>query len=1753
MHKYLKTSFTSDFLKFVQISFIVLLALSINASAQVCDTVSDLRRCWQEAATFTVSSGRDAHYIDVPFSPNEMNLQNAMTVEMYVNIIPQPGNVQFLGGYWGPHPDAQSDNNDSWVLFIDQNNRLTFTVNGPVPNGGSGDDSRVQVPFGDFYNTWTHVAAVFDGADQTVSLYIDGYLFGSSSNASNPANSLYPVRDEPELRTMFGSINGITDDPDVFRNMRGQMDEIRVWSKAVTESEMICLYREYVDTDASEGLQLHFRCNGAENDFDLCDASDNGMYGELRGGGRLTDSDFSFPQSMFIDSVFNGDAGSSYRTNVRETVYCDRVWFDTLVVWDTAACPFQPLMLRWSNWNVNQFPENRGDHNFFSLWYPDGTGPIGGNTRIPLVQDQPDTIIVRMETDKVGLIKSRVYFREPPEYGRCGRQPYVDYEITRLGGLDYSETSIVFDTLYAGCQEQQFVERTIEVTNITDRGTAPQVIRIDDILNSLPPGFTSWSTSKPLPATVAVGETMEITVRFANRDTNQVFSDTLKIVSTDCVDTTYIPISATIADVFVINRPAGGEIEGQHNFGRICVGQLSEALQWTWQNMIERPISMDTVILPEGITGRRLVLPTTLEPATGYPQSYFRFKPERSGVFDDTIVFRASFTTADGHTCTVEKYIPFRAIGLDTDAEFTIDSLDVGLVKVGQTGSVNVTVRNTGIDAIAMSFYFERAEVFEVTPTSFTLNPGATRDITVTFRPLTDSVYLDQLCLFEQRCFTVACIPVRGEGYIDEFEFTPEVLTLENVLGCGSQRASVWIHNRTGVQQSLTNFVLLSPGAKWTLVNPANFPSTQFIPAQDSVEYEFQYTPADVTVDRADDAFVQYRADGQLWEVPLAGTSVVPRLFVSENTLFGDVEVGDILTRTAQVENVSTIDVVVDDIQVPAGFAIVNYGPGDFPRTLAPRDTMRLEIEFAPAAAQVYQGTIDVSSSDPCPNIQADGVIRGRGVIMEMEVGLKTAPFGFTRSCDCSVKDVLINNTSFAFPLDIDSIVIEDVGLPNGGAQYFSYSSFYGGTSASWQVPESQFDTLFVSYCPRAANVPDSAAAYARLHIYAHGPGWSTPAEGIVVDLSGKQSLSFTPTPSMHTFAPVAVDLAGVVIDSANIDYEIPGVFYNPWQDTIVIDSVGFIPDERVFSVAATFANALPIVLAPGQRLSIQTFFRPRAPREYRAKLAVYSSQPCVDVDSTVLLIGRGYGFVTGMGVYFDPSTSATPTLRFNSCDTIRASVWTDKRIDASVIDMEAKMLYDTSLLQLVGFESQALSMICESDDGLPWQPSFSILSEEVDGARFLLKNFCQDNRDVEEPIVTALFLAKNPTTTTTTLRIDEFDFDTEDILTDEILAVGGSALLEIYEVSSIIAEAQSTDASISFADTRVLDCTTQSYTVVNTGDVSVTIEELLDIPTDVTIASITPPQGTSLAPGASAEVLLRYCPQDIYRFASTTAAVMLSDSVFDGSQCSVVDFVGVTGASYAPETLFMFNVVNEFASMATVSQQLGDTLTLGLYANRDFGAEYSGVQYWLEDISFAVDLNWNPTMLYLLELESVFGEAVRIENADRGRVSLSFENIDRVEANTTLATMRMLVTVPDTNIAPMFISADPNSFVVPGLMFLDITTATVTTMIMTIDKCNISYLPRANGGGTEINSITPNPAASIVTTEFHLGERVPVDLEVFDANGRLVETLIGGPGVYQIGTYKASFDVKRYQSGMYFIRIVAGAYHDTQSFRVVK
>jgi len=222
-------------------------------------------------------------------SSTELKTFSAITVEAWIN----PDG----GGEWTLIVGKQYNPSDSnpWYSFrlvaASPNSsekgfpqEVNFNI-APTTSGGEvGVTSTTVVQ----NNVWTHVAGVYDGA--LMKIYINGELENTVSQTG--------ALKESDLPLVVGKAPWTN-----YNNYNGQMDEIRVWNVARTQSQIQgAMYRSL--TGSETGLVAYYKFNDAAGSSTVEDASPYDHTGTLYNSAAIV-ADSTVPLRATMVSMIN--------------------------------------------------------------------------------------------------------------------------------------------------------------------------------------------------------------------------------------------------------------------------------------------------------------------------------------------------------------------------------------------------------------------------------------------------------------------------------------------------------------------------------------------------------------------------------------------------------------------------------------------------------------------------------------------------------------------------------------------------------------------------------------------------------------------------------------------------------------------------------------------------------------------------------------------------------------------------------------------------------------------------------------------------------------------------------------------------------------------------------------------------------------------------------------------------------------------------------------------------------------------------------------------------------------------------------------------------------------------------------------------------------------------------------------------------------------------------------------------------------
>lgn len=1219
------------------------LAFGTDVFAQSCDSV---KWCSHHAITITATQGKGAQYVDVDTSWRIRSIDTAITFEAWIKPVAQPGKRIWVAGLWGPN----KDNNDVWVVAL-EGTQISFALSQDGSYKGDLDNTVAIANVPNIYTKgWTHVACVWDAVTQEARIIIDGYEYARARNAQYPVTKLH-MQDNKILPLQIGSCNSLYDDTVRYRSFKGQIDEVRLWRKALSETDVRCKRNQSLEAQAD--LELYYRANDSSYILDLCDASGNGHFGRLRSGARMQSADRTVPSTFTVSP-----------SSLSASLICINDTTFTFTITDTSFCGNSVYAVMYDPY---------GFYNSFTVT------PTGFN----LQQNVPQTFTVRLRNVSfTGDIITNLYI---VNYNRCGDYLTIPININRSTELQYSKGLIRMDTLFVGCTEKPYAEDSVTLCNRSNRPLQISSLQLKN------PQF-SWqpaSGQQPLPLTLQPGECWKLIVRMSNFDTTKSHYDTLRIVSDDrCPGSGFIPLEGRTQDVFVLlTQNAQKQIKSMA-FEDVCPGQISNTQVYQYRSLLQNEdVFIDSIYFTNSaFYGPRFSFPLRLRPRTAYLPQFVRFRPPAPGPFTGEMHVISHY-----RGCTIDKFITLSGRGISVDVQFDSTIVAFGNVGVGKSARISTPVSCFGKDPRRMSSYLKVGDVFRIVANrSFSINPNQTIQITLEFRPREPKVYYDTLCIFDEQCYGTLCIPITGTGVFEQLQFTPPFVNIQNVVGCECKEDSVQVKNLTGSAVTITTDFLTDPSGKYTLLNHA--PPT--LASGASFWFHVRYCPNDVADERADRSYITMNLAGNVtYEVLLQGTSIVPKLYMTPLITYGPVEVGWQKDDSMLVENITSVPVHVTSITVPAGYVLTGTSV-PLPAWIAPRDSLFAYIRFQPTAATSYIGNVTATIDTPCGK-QHTGIVNGRGTVVKLEVPVTFINYGLVKPCDCVEREIPLPNKSNFIPINIDSISLDAAGLPNANTIVFRWrSKRTGQTSGSFIIPPGEIDTIVITFCPNIPATPQNQIMNAQLTIRASAPGWNDVFQTV---LSGRREMNFQPNAQFVQFPATRVDTNAQTI---RVRIAVPNAFTNPSGDSVVFTNATFVPDQRVFTVRECSGRPLPWVIHRGDSLCLEFDFRPRAPRLYEARLHLETTFPCAGVDTTILVKGEGFAPAYGLQVAFDTANIGGDTIHITTCDTLVLPIMVTRDLPQDIIDMLFRIGYDTNAVQLLDIITQYTTDATIADTG---------------------------------------------------------------------------------------------------------------------------------------------------------------------------------------------------------------------------------------------------------------------------------------------------------------------------------------------------------------------------------------------------------------------------------------------------------------------
>ena len=411
--------------------------------------------------------------------------------------------------------------------------------------------------------------------------------------------------------------------------------------------------------------------------------------------------------------------------------------------------------------------------------------------------------------------------------------------------------------------------------------------------------------------------------------------------------------------------------------------------------------------------------------------------------------------------------------------------LDFGPVVVGRSAQQTVTVRNTGSATLRIASVQSSDPAFTfVGGTEFELDPGALRELDVTFVPTTVGAHQAELSVQsdapDEPTVTVA---LSGTALgAPDIAVEPAQLNFGQVVVGRSAQRTLAVHNH-GTDTLEVSSIRCSDAA-FTVVEGATFQ----LAAGGTQQVLVAFSPVSVGDQQCVLSIQSNDADQPIVTVALSATAAgLPRIEVAPDSIdFGQVGLGESAQQSLAIRNSGSAELQVSDLQSSEpDFAVT----GDTEFQLAPGDSREVGVAFVPSAVGAQQAALTIPSNDPEQptfTVALSGIAFGVSniVVQPSRLDFGQAMLGQTTQQTLSIQNsgsAELNITSVrsndpAFTVEDDTTFALDPGAAVELTVSFAPASV-GAHQANLNIESDDIDepTVTVALSGLAVGVPDIA------------------------------------------------------------------------------------------------------------------------------------------------------------------------------------------------------------------------------------------------------------------------------------------------------------------------------------------------------------------------------------------------------------------------------------------------------------------------------------------------------------------------------------------------------------------------------------------------------------------------------------------------------------------------------------------------------
>ncbi len=600
--------------------------------------------------------------------------------------------------------------------------------------------------------------------------------------------------------------------------------------------------------------------------------------------------------------------------------------------------------------------------------------------------------------------------------------------------LTISPASLNFNNVPVGQTSSQTV-------TLTNTGNSNLVINLATISGT---GFTMSSLG--LPKTITAGSNISFSVQFSPTSTSGA---TGIIQLTDNAPGS--PQTVTMTGSAVATGSSLSANPGSFNFNNVVVGSSSPQT-FTLTNSGNATITINQInTTGTGYSTSGLAPNQTI--AAGATASFTgTFAPTTTGTVPGSITITS---TATNPTLTISLS------GTGTRGALTANppSINFGALVVGSSGSVPVTLSNTGTAPISITAHSITGAGFTLTGWSApaSLNPGQTTTFTVTFAPTSGGSASGSVSISSNAPGSPLLINLSGSGTVTQAQMTigPASVTFNNVNVGGNATQNVTLTNTGTAALNITAASVTGPGYTMSLTAPKT------INAGANSVFTVTFKPPS-SGSAAGSISISSNASGSPATIPLSGTGMQAQIAASPTSVaFSNAVVGNSNSQPVTIRNNGNALLTFSSI-VTAGTGMSINGLTTSTK-IAAGGSVTFNAIFTPTSATTINGSVKLTTNGTPSPLTIN--LTGTGVAATRILGASPTSLAFgtlALNSSSQLTSTLTNNGN-------SNVTISGVTVTGAG---FSVS----GVSSNTILTPGQTATLMVTFAPTIAGAVNGAS-----------------------------------------------------------------------------------------------------------------------------------------------------------------------------------------------------------------------------------------------------------------------------------------------------------------------------------------------------------------------------------------------------------------------------------------------------------------------------------------------------------------------------------------------------------------------------------------------------------------------------------------------------------------------------------------------------